>query len=146
MIQRYTPAFNRWDPFSEMAQLQRAMNCLFHSTDGGIDRMYPAVNVHVDEESAIVTVELPGIDAEKLEISTDGNALTLSGSREVEPVPEGASYYRQERFSGRFTRTIELPFNVEAEKVKARLRNGILEIEAPRAEADKPRKITIETN
>ncbi len=146
MIQRYTPAFSRWDPFAEMAQLQRTMNRLFGSTDGALERAFPPVNIHVGEESALISVELPGLDAGDVEISTDRNVLTLSGSREVEEAPEGASYYRQERFAGRFTRMIELPFNVEADQVKARLRNGILTIEAPRAEADKPKKIMIETH
>jgi len=146
MIPRYTPVFGRWDPFAEMAQLQRTMNRLFGSTNGGaIGRVYPPVNIQADDEHVIVTAEIPGIEPESLEISTDGNVLTLSGSREVENAPEEANYYRQERFSGRFTRMIELPFNVEAENVKARLQNGILTIHAPRAEADKPRKIMIES-
>jgi HSP20 family protein len=143
MIQRYTPMTSRWDPFAEMVQMQKAMNRLFGTPDGAAET-FPPVNVYANDEEAVVSAELPGLDPDKLDISVHGDALTLTGAREAEQIGEEASYHRQERFSGRFTRTVALPFNVDSEKVKAQLRNGILTVKLARAEADKPRKIAIE--
>jgi HSP20 family protein len=144
MIQRYTPTMTRWDPFAEMAQLHKAMNRLF-GTPNGAAEAFPPVNLYASENEAVVSAELPGVDPDKLEISVNANTFTLSGSRESEKVDENASYHRQERFAGRFSRTLELPFNVDAERVNAQLRHGLLKVTLPRAEADKPKKITIES-
>ena len=144
MIQRYTPRIQRWDPFAEIAQLQKSMNEAFGSGNEN-RRAFPPVNVRVDENLAVVTAELPGIDPEKVEISMDAETLTLAGVREAEVVADGETFSRQERYSGKFSRTVELPFSVEKENVKARLRHGILTVELPRAEADKPRKIEVKS-
>lgn len=144
MIQRYhLPTESRWDPFAEMAQLHRAMNRLFGDVDG-TGETFPAINVYANEDEAVVSAEVPGVDPEHLEISASGNALTLSGSRQAEDPEKGEAFHRNERFSGRFTRTLELPFNIDAAGIKAQLRHGILKVTLPRAEADKPKKIKIE--
>jgi HSP20 family protein len=104
---------------------------------------FPATNVWVSENSAVVTTEVPGIDPIALEISVVKDSLTLRGSRKAEELKEGEAYHRQERWNGQFTRTLELPFPVDADKVEARFAKGVLYISLPRAEADKPRKITV---
>jgi len=131
---------------AEMNRMQREMDRLFQGTAPRRMRSapcYPALNVWTNEESAMVTAELPGMDAKDLEINVTGSTLTLTGKREGEDLPENARYHRRERGCGDFTRSIELPFPVQADKVEARLEKGILEIILPRAEEDKPRKITI---
>lgn len=143
MIQRFTPAVNRWDPLAEMAQLHRAMNRLFAAPDGRSEA-FPPLNIYANDEEAVVSAELPGVEPDKLDISVNGSTFTLSGSRETEQAREDAACHRQERFAGRFSRTVELPFNVDADQVKAQLRHGLLKVKLPRAEADKPRKIQIE--
>lgn len=143
MIQRFTPASTRWDPFADMAQLNRAMNRLFAAPNGRSEA-FPPLNIYANSEEAVVSAELPGIEADKVDIAVNGSTFTLSGSRETEQPGQDAAYHRQERFAGRFSRTVELPFNVDAEKVKAQLRHGLLKVTLPRAEADKPRKIQIE--
>lgn len=133
---------------AELNRMQREMARLFGPTLPRRFRSapdYPALNVWTNQEGALVTAELPGLEAKDVEIDVAGNTLTLSGKREVEDLPENARYHRRERGGGQFTRSIELPFPVQVEKVEARLEKGVLQITLPRAEEDKPRKITIKT-
>lgn len=131
------------DPMTEMQRLQREMNNLFSGTTDFFAHDFPAVNVWRGENAVIVTAELPGIDAQKLDISVIGDSLTLSGSREPEVLKEGDSYHRQERSCGKFARTLQLPFHVDAAKVEAKYEKGVLRITLPRVEAEKPKKIVI---
>lgn len=142
MIQRLSPLETAWDPFAEITEFRRAMNRLLRPGDG-LSQAYPPLNIYANDEEVVVSAEVPGMEKDKLEISVHGSTFTLSGSREPAEVGEGAAYLREERFSGRFNRMIDLPFNVDAERVKAQLRNGTLVCHLPRAESDKPRKITI---
>jgi HSP20 family protein len=131
------------DPMTEMQRLQREMNRLFSGATELYAHDFPAVNVWRGETSAIVMAELPGIDPDKLDISVVGDSLTLSGNRGLETLKEGESYHRQERTHGRFARTLQLPFHVDAAKVQAKYEKGVLQITLPRVEAEKPKKITI---
>jgi HSP20 family protein len=105
----------------------------------------PAVNIWEDEHTVFVTADLPGIDAGKLDISiVEGNQLTIGGER---PITETANavWLRQERGAGSFTRTITLPTLVDANRVEAAYETGVLRITLPKAEAAKPRKITVKS-
>jgi HSP20 family protein len=126
-----------------MQRLQGEMNRIFSVLDTPLTREFPPLNAWVGESDVIVTAELPGIDPGKVDISVVGDTLTLSGSRDAEPLKEKETYHRQERSHGRFTRTLQLPFPVETGKVEAKYERGILQISLPRAEADKPRKISV---
>jgi HSP20 family protein len=131
---------------AEINRMQREMERVFGAALPRHFRSatdYPALNVWTNDERALVTAELPGLEARDVEISVVGNTLTLSGSRAAEALPENARFHRRERGCGEFTRSIELPFPVKAEKVEARLEKGVLQISLPRAEEDKPRKITV---
>ncbi len=134
-------------PWREMERLQREVNRLFADSAGVVGgRMaagYPAINVWSNDESAVVTAELPGVDPEDIDISVVGDTLTLTGSRRPTELKEGEKYHRRERGYGQFTRSFQLPFQVEADKVEAQFEKGVLHISLPRAEADKPRKIAI---
>lgn len=143
MIHRLSPLETAWDPFAEMNEMRRTMNRLF-SPGNGLVHAFPQLNIYANDEEAMVSAEMPGVDKESLDISVNGATFTLSGRRQTEEPGKDASYLRQERFTGQFNRVVELPFNVEGDKVKAQLRNGILVVHLPRAESDKPRKITIE--
>jgi len=131
-----------WD---EMDRLQREMNRVFESFDRTVSPAagFPAMNVWMNEEGAVVTAELPGVQVSELEINVVGETLTVSGERKLPDLPKDAVYHRQERGQGKFTRTIELPFCVDSGKVQPTLEKGILRILLPRAEQDKPRKITV---
>jgi len=133
--------------WNEMERLQRDMNRLFKDVSGRAGRAasYPAMNVWTGDDTAIVSAEVPGVAPEDIEISIVGESLTLSGDRKPDDIGEGVKYHRRERGCGTFSRTIELPFRVDADDVEARFRNGVLAIHLPRAAADKPRKITVKT-
>ena len=130
-----------------MERLRREMNRLFGSvpTRGSAAPNYPAMNVWANEDGAIVTAELPGIDPDEIDISVTGDTLTLTGSRMPEELGEDEIYHRRERIHGRFTRTFQLPFEVEAKDVEAVYQKGVLHITLPRSEADKPQKITVKS-
>jgi HSP20 family protein len=130
------------DPWSEVDRMQRALSRWI--SPSSVD--FPAVNVWVSGDTAVVTTELPGVDPKSIDISVAGKSLTIRGSRDPEELKEGESYHRRERWSGQFTKTVEMPFNIESGKVEAKFTKGILRILAPRAEAEKPRKITVKSD
>ena len=108
----------------------------------GVAASFPAFNIWADGEGAIITSELPGVRLEDLEITASGNTIAVQGARK-EGEAEGGSILRRERASGEFNRRIELPFQIDAAKVEAKLTNGVLRLTLPRSESDKPRKIAI---
>lgn len=135
---------NRIDPFTELNRLQRQMNRLF---DTSLHRAtdYPAVNISGNESEIRVVAEIPGMDPDKLELTVNGNVLTIEGERTAEAVDENSAIYRQERGTGRFARAIRLPYEADNEKITARYQHGILTVTLPRSEATQPRKIAIKS-
>jgi len=142
MLWSTTDRFGRvFDTLSEFENMNRALRRFNVPTTVE----FPATNVWVSEDSALVTAEIPGIDPSALEISVINDSLTLRGSRKAEELKDEESYHRRERWSGQFTKTLELPFAVESGKVEARFSKGVLSISLPRAEAEKPRKISVKS-
>ena len=134
-----------WDPWRELRKLQRNMNRMFGDSAGWTAREYPAVNLWSSGNDVVLTAEIPGVEPNNLDISVQDNNLTLRGSRKADTLKQGEVYHRQERTSGSFVRTVQLPFEVNADKVQAKLDKGILHLTLPRAEADKPKKIEVKT-
>ena len=139
--------------FTPLMKLQTDVNRLFDSLfdDGyapaaGASRPYaavwPALNTWEDGEAAYVEAELPGLTMEDVEVSVLGRDVTIGGERRIGD-PDGATWLRRERSSGRFTRTLTLPWEVDADKVEARLADGVLTVRLPKSEAVKPRKIKV---
>ena len=106
---------------------------------------FPAVNVWVSGDNAFLTSEIPGVEAGSLEISVVGKSVTIRGTRQPELLKEGETFHRKERWLGQFSKTIEMPFAIDSAKVEAKSAMGILQISLPRAEADKPKKITVKS-
>ncbi len=132
----------------ELNQIQRDMNRVFDGYSPIRTRTapsYPALNIWSNEEGLVVNAEVPGIDVKDIDISVVGETLTLSGARKSEDLEEGSRYHRQERGSGKFNRSVELPFPVDIDKVEATFKNGVLQISLPRSEADKPKKIVVKS-
>lgn len=135
--------------WEEMERLQREINSLFNT--GSPNRLqiapsFPALNIWSSEEGQVITAEIPGVEPEDIDISVTGEILTLRGSRKPEEIGEDVRYHRQERGYGRFQRSIQLPFPVEPDQVEATFKSGVLTITLPRAEEDKPRKITVKAH
>jgi HSP20 family protein len=130
-----------------MERLRREMNRLFSDwpTRARLSAApsYPAMNVWVDENSAIVTAELPGVLLDHIDISVEDDTLTLRGDRQPDRAEEGVTYHRRERRHGSFLRTSKMPFRVDADNVDAIFKDGVLSIILPRAEEDKPKRIVV---
>jgi len=140
--------FRRPSIWQEMDQLQREMNRLFNATSKGRvinSPNYPAINIWTNEDGQLISAEMPGVHPDDIDIDVTGDALSISGERKPDDVVKEARYHRRERNYGAFSRTIQLPFMVDTNKVEANFKNGVLLISLPRAEADKPKKITIKT-
>lgn len=135
-----------FDPFREMERMQNQLNRLFegynYSNTRGAE--FPPLNIWTAPDSALVVAEVPGILPEDLDISVVNDTLTLRGERKLEELQENQSLHRRERGYGQFSRTIQLPFRIDADKVEATFKRGLLHITLPRTEQDKPRKITVQ--
>ena len=142
----------RWDPFGEMLSLRDAMNRLFEESfvlparaSGGTLSM--PLDLRETEDAFIVDVAVPGVRPEDLDITVQDNVLTINAEtrQEQQTGEQQANYHRVERRYGRFSRTLSLPAQVNADQVRATLENGILHLEIPKAEEGRPRKITVNT-
>ena len=130
----------RWPEFD---RLRREMNDAFGRWHAASRGEYPLVNVWTNEEGAVLTAELPGVDSSKIEISVLGDTLTVKGRRDEPKPQEGNTFHRRERGFGAFDRTVQLPFRIDAAQVTASYRNGVLEILVPRAAESRARRIAV---
>ncbi len=142
----------RWQPFSELTnefnKVQSELNQWLHrgAHRGGWPGTFPAINMWQDDNCLTLEAELPGFELEDIEILVDGESkLTIKGTRKfIES--ENGTWHRRERAYGEFRRTIELPRQVDPDKVEAVLKNGVLTIVLPKKEAIKPRKIDVKNS
>ena len=104
------------------------------------------MNITEDEKNYYVRAELPGIKADELEMSVTGDTLSVSGERKLPAEDEKAQYHRKERDAGRFSRIVTLPGQLNTGKVEARCTDGVLTVTLPKAEAAKPKQITVKTS
>ncbi len=107
---------------------------------------YPTAYAWKDDEKVTVELEIPGFDPKEVEISVKATTLTVSGERKGLELEDKDHYHHHERWHGKFQRSFELPFEVEADKVEAKYLNGILTVTLARAESDKPHRIEITHN
>ena len=128
------------DPFRELRRLQEEMDRLAGAFTPAA-ASFPAVNLYAGRDGIAVSAELPGVAKDELEIHAHRDTLTLRGTRR--PAAEDEAAFRRERRSGAFTRTIQLPFRVDPERIEARLENGLLQLSLQRPEEDKPRRIEV---
>ena len=111
--------------------------------EGG--RRAPAVDIYESEGSLVVEAELPGVDSGDIDVSVDQETLIIRGERKVEKEVKEENYYRVERATGLFQRSIRFPSEVDAEKVKASYDNGVLKVIIPKLSPRKPMSIPIKT-
>ena len=141
----------RWDPFRDLMSIQSELNRLFGRTYGGESQgtpsaagsWVPALDVYETKEQFVVTLDLPGIDPEAVEVTVEDSTLTVSGSRELSEEAREENYLRVERRYGQFSRSLSLPPSADPAKIDARFDKGVLTISVPKAEEAKPKKITI---
>ena len=132
-----------WDPFREVESMLAGVDRLLDrtwSTAGAT----PGINVYANDDAAVVTTELPGVQPADVQVQLHEDVLTLNAERKAEPA--AGDELLAERAELRFSRSISLPFAVDPDHVEARLKDGVLTIALRRTEADRPRKITVTTN
>jgi len=131
---------------TDIYKLRDEMNRLF---EGGVPFIshneFPPINMSVNDDNIIVTAEIPGADEQSINASVKDKLLNITGKREAEKTSESDVIHRTERFTGEFSRTIELPARVNAEAISATYKNGVLKLVLPRAEEEKVKKIEIKT-
>ncbi|QLH39843.1 MAG: Hsp20/alpha crystallin family protein [Defluviicoccus sp.] len=141
---RYSPGLEVWgEPLATLRRIQDEINRAFGDQRFTPSAEFPPINIWRSTDGVVVTAEIPGIALETVDLTVHQNTLTLKGRREPDVKEPDVSYHRRERTYGPFSRSIALPFAVDSEKVRASAQNGILTIELPRPETDKPRKIKI---
>jgi HSP20 family protein len=141
----------RWDPFREMGTLQDRMNRLFDEVWGRGRRedesvtgnWMPSVDVKETKDALQIFTELPGVDPKDVEVTVESGVLTLKGQRNFEKAVEGESYHRVERAYGTFERSFTLPTNVDADRIQATYKHGVLQLSLPKREEAKPKSIAI---
>ena len=147
LIRYEDPELSTWTPFNRLATLRDEMDRLFGLTaprDTGLFTGWsPVLDIYQDKDDVIVKVELPGMKKDEISISMHEGMLTISGERKLEGGSKEGETYRRERFYGKFHRTMALPTTVEANKVKAAYKDGILTVTLPKAETAKPKQIEV---
>lgn len=134
------------DPFSALCDFQRALEATRASDWFGqytsAQGTFPAVNVFAKGDDCVIVAELPGAKKSDINVSVKRNRVQISGNKNIS-YDEDVSVHRRERESGSFDRTLTVPIEVDAEGVKAEYQDGLLAVFLPRAEADKPRSVTV---
>ncbi len=146
MLERYRGTTTELEPFQTFRDLQREMNRLVSDFFSGVSvwGTYPPMTMVETTDDIIVYAELPGMDRNDFKVTLTDNVLSITGERKEEQLPEGARYLFNERTTGRFARDIRLPVDVDASKIKAEFKNGLLKVTLPKHEETKPKEITIQ--
>jgi HSP20 family protein len=129
-----------WTPFTDFTRLQTQLDRVFDKTVEEVFR--PAVDVVEDAEKISISVDLPGVAQSGLELRIDKDVLTLKGARKLERL-ENEHYRRYERSAGAFERSFRLPPTVNAEKIEAAMKDGVLTLTLPKKPEAQPRQIKI---
>jgi HSP20 family protein len=140
---------NRWQVSPELKNLQVQLHRLFEpfgrsgeDEDLVAGNWVPPVDVAETQDRILVRAELPGVKQEEIQIEFENGLLTIRGERRLEK-QDGVTFHRVERTYGSFSRSFTLPRTVDAEKISAAYRDGVLEVEVPKKEEAKPKQIRI---
>lgn len=143
----------KWDPFKELTTIQDRINRVFDENMGRVrfpdvelsaGSWNPAVDIYETKDNVVLKAELPGMEKKDFSIEVKDSVLTLKGERKFEKETKEENYYRMERAYGSFTRSFTLPTAVDKDKVKAKFKDGVLEVTIPKTEAAKPKQVNVE--
>ena len=140
----------RWEPLRELGTLQSEMNRLFTTVFDGptpsgatMRRWMPAMDLLESGDHFVLRADLPGMAEDDVKIELEDSTLTISGERRIERESEDEGFYRAERATGSFSRSLTLPKGIDPEAVSARFDRGVLEVRIPKPAERKPRRISI---
>lgn len=151
-------AVTPWRPFMDLTRWERDMDRMMEdffgrrvrpwwpegwSRTNELDVRAPAVDVFEEKDDIVVKAEIPGMDKDNIQVNLTDHTLTIKGEKKKEEEVKEENYYRSERSYGSFFRTLELPKDVHADKVKATFKNGVLEVRMPKTEEAKAKEIKV---
>ncbi len=143
------PTWRFRSPFEELYRMRQQLDQMFEDSASPHQRIsagvFPLINLTEDKNKYFIRAELPGVKGDEVDIQVTANNLSISGERKIGAEEEGARYHRREREAGTFSRMIGLPGDIDPDKVDAKLENGILTVEVSKAEAAKPKQITVKS-
>ena len=151
-IVRFRPFSQAVDSFRDFGDMQAEVNRLFDNflgrpaqQPGSMERVWaPAVDMYETKDALMVAAELPGLNEKDIHLSITGDVLSVRGERQWNQEVKPESYYRGERWYGKFERSLPLPMPVQADKVTAKYRDGVLTITLPKVEEIRPKEIKID--
>jgi HSP20 family protein len=150
-----TKTVTPWRPFMDLARWERDMMEDFFGRrmrplwparffgSGEMEFIAPTIDVYEEKDNLVVKAELPGIDKDNIKLNLTDHTLTIKGEKKKEEEVNRENYYRSERSYGSFVRTVELPTDVHADRVKASFKNGVLEVRMPKTEQAKAKEIKV---
>lgn len=142
------PTVSFHSAFDQLERMRRQFDRLLGGEAGtpsaGIGSgVFPQINLTEDANKFVIRAELPGVKTEDLQMQATSKNLSISGERKIEAEGEGVRYHRREREAGKFSRIVAMPTEIDPDRIEAGMKDGILTIRIPKAEAVKPRQITI---
>ena len=134
----------RWDPFAELSELRTRFGRLFNEWQSGSERAWtPAIDVVREDGHLVVRADLPGVKPEEVKIEVEDDILTISGEHEGRTEENDKDFVRRERRYGSFSRSMVLPTGVDAKKIKASTRDGVVEVQVPIPKEDTKEPVRI---
>lgn len=146
-------AIIKWDPLGNIATLQDRINKLFDDSfphqahdDEKVPlcAWTPSVDIYETDCGIVIAADLPGVNKEDVVVEVKDNLMTISGQRSAGAACQATNYYRRERICGSFHRVFTLHAMIAPEQIRATFKNGVLEVEIPKPEADKPKQISVD--
>jgi HSP20 family protein len=143
-------ALTRYEPWLLMSRLQRDLDRLFATpnqqdeSQQAVADWVPPVDIREEEKQFVIYADLPGVDAQHIDVTLEKGVLTIRGRRELEARDDKSGFRRVERVSGEFYRRFSLPDTADAQSVKARFANGVLAVAIPKQAQVLPRRISVE--
>lgn len=140
-----------WEPLRNLVTMRddvdRLFDVFFGNTQDEMDNLWrPAIDIEENNGNLMVRAEIPGMKKEEIKVSVKDDVLTISGERKREEETKDKTIHRIERSYGQFRRMIRLPAQVDADKVKASYKDGVLNVTLPKPESMKPKQIEIDSN
>jgi HSP20 family protein len=145
----------QWNPFQELEQMHTRLASLFETgqANGRHGRALPSlplwapvVDITEDDGAYLLKAELPGVRKEDVHVTVENGVLTIAGERRQEQEEKTRKFHRVERSYGSFTRSFDLPENIDAEKIEARFRDGLLAVAIAKSPGARPRQIEVKVN
>ncbi len=137
-----------YHPASLLDELDRFAHDVWESSTPVVYRseFVPRMDMYTDKDDLVIKAEFPGISKDDIDISLESDCLTVKAVKKEEDLPEGSTSYLCERCFGTYSRSVDLPFPIDADKISATFNNGLLEIKLPKAEEAKAKHIAVKVS